>query len=103
MKYCISTVDTVPSTPSTRHKKRAVVPGRAAEVHLRFAEAANRDGLSQTACALLTRAQYHLDTSNVAGRDVTNLQNTLTYRDPYKSTPANGDYPRYRATGTAMC
>lgn len=70
---------------------------RAAAVHLHFAEAANRDGRTKLAYALINNgisATY--DTSNATGRDVTNLQNTLSYPAPYNFDARNGDYPRYR-------
>lgn len=70
---------------------------RAAAVHLHFAEAANRDNRHKLAYALLNLgigATY--DTSNVSGRDVTNLQNTLFDSYPYNFDARNGDYPRYR-------
>lgn len=71
---------------------------RAADVHLRFAEAANRDGWHKLATAFLNNGISNtFDTSNASGRDVTNLQNTLSYPAPYNFDARNGDYPRYRA------
>jgi hypothetical protein len=99
MKYLYNYVDPVSFNPINPLAKNGQwFLGRAADVHLRFAEAANRDGYPKLACALLNQGiNATFDTSNVAGRDVTNLQNTLTYRDPYKFDARNGDYPRYRA------
>ena len=71
--------------------------GRVASVHLHFAEAANRDGCSKLAYALVNQGISNtFDTSTAAGRDVTNMQNTFGYKDPYKFDARNGEYPRYR-------
>ena len=72
--------------------------GRAAAVHLHFAEAANRDGKSKLAYALLNDGiGATFDTSTASGRDVTNLQNTLSYSPPYDFDARNGEVPRYRS------
>ena len=70
---------------------------RAAAVHLRFAEAANRDGRPKLAYAILSSGiKTTYDTSNASGRDVTNLQNTLFDAPPYNFDAREGEFPRYR-------
>lgn len=71
---------------------------RAAAVHLHFAEAANRDGRTKLAYAFVNNGiQAVFDTnSSVTGRDVTNLQNTLSYPAPYNFDARNGEFPRFR-------
>jgi hypothetical protein len=70
---------------------------RAALLHLRFAEAANRDGEHKLAHALLNvgiNSAYNV--TPVPG-DVTNIQNTfLPY--PYDFDARNGQIPYYRGT-----
>ncbi|MBC7721976.1 MAG: RagB/SusD family nutrient uptake outer membrane protein [Pedobacter sp.] len=71
---------------------------RAAAVHLHFAEAANRDGRTKLAYAFVNNGiSATFDTSTAAGRDVTNLQNTLNYPAPYNFDARNGEFPRYRS------
>jgi hypothetical protein len=70
---------------------------RAAAIHLKFAEAANRDRRNKLAYALVNNGiGSTYDTSSASGRDVTNLQNTLFDAAPYNFDARNGEYPRYR-------
>ncbi len=98
MKYLYNYVDPVsyiPVNPLAKNGQWFLM--RAADVHLRFAEAANRDGWHKLAAALLNQGiSTTFDTSTLAGRDVTNLQNTLMYPAPYNFDARNGQYPNYR-------
>src|SRR5690606_34845967 len=71
---------------------------RAAALHLRFAEAANRDGYHKLAYALLNIGITNTfdPEPGVAGRDVTDFQNTLHLPAPYNFDARNGEFPRYR-------
>jgi hypothetical protein len=71
---------------------------RAANVHLHFAEAANRDGRRKIAYALLNNGLSTTfdPTPGVSGRDVTNIMNTLYESGPYSFDARNGEVPRYR-------
>ncbi len=74
---------------------------RAAELHLRYAEAANRDDRTQLAYALqnwglrYTFDPEHLGTSHDS-RDVTNIEQSKGY--PYDFDARMGDYPHYRSS-----
>ncbi len=70
---------------------------RASAVHLRFAEAANRDGKSKLAFALLNNGikNAYDPTPGVAGRDVTNIMQTLEPA-PYNFDAREGEFPRFR-------
>lgn len=87
---------------------------RATTVHLHFAEAANRDGQSKVAYALVNRGiRDTYDNNNptslttdsigrtfrsyVQARDVTNQENTLSLPAPYNFDARQGDAPNYRA------
>jgi hypothetical protein len=72
---------------------------RAALLHLRFAEAANRDGHMRLAFALLNSGISNAfdPTPGVEGRDVTNIQQTHLPA-PYDFDARNGQIPQYRAT-----
>lgn len=73
---------------------------RASALHLRFAEAANRDNFHKLAYAFLNNgilSSYDPNpevAKNV--KDVTNMMNTLDYPDPYKFDAREGEYPRFR-------
>jgi hypothetical protein len=71
---------------------------RAALLHLRFAEAANRDGHEKLAYALLNVgiSTAYDPTPGVAGRDVTNIQQTHL-PPPYDFDARNGQIPQFRA------
>jgi hypothetical protein len=71
---------------------------RAANVHLHFAEAANRDGRRKIAYALLNKgiSTTFDPTPGVSGRDVTNIMNTLYESAPYNFDARNGEVPRFR-------
>src|SRR5699024_3693567 len=72
---------------------------RAAELHLRYAEAANRDGRSKLAYGLLnwglkyTFDPEHLGTSHDS-RDVSDIEQSFGV--PYDFDARQGDFPRYR-------
>jgi starch-binding outer membrane protein, SusD/RagB family len=68
---------------------------RQAHMHLRFAEAANRDDLPRLAYALLNHGIVDAY-DNPAITDKTNLQNTFAYPDPYKFDARFGTIPNFR-------
>jgi hypothetical protein len=71
---------------------------RAAQLHLRYSEAANRDGRRKIAYALVHNGiQYNFDINPGAGqgRDVGNTQQTFDAY-PYNFDARMGDYPNYR-------
>ncbi|PWG79001.1 RagB/SusD family protein [Pararcticibacter amylolyticus] len=72
---------------------------RAGALHLRFAEAANRDHQNKIAYAFLNNgiAGSFDRTPGVANRDVTNMMNSLDYPEPYNFDARNGDFPRFRS------
>jgi hypothetical protein len=98
MKYLYNYLDPVtllPINPLAKNGQWFI--NRVADVHLRFAEAANRDTWHRLAYALVNQGiNTTFDTSTATGRDVTNLENTLGYPDPYKFDGRNGQYPTYR-------
>lgn len=72
---------------------------RAAQLHLRYSEAANRDGRHRIAYALVHNGlQYNFDSNPGGGtaRDVTNNEQTFDAY-PYNFDARMGDYPSYRA------
>ncbi|AEV97112.1 RagB/SusD family protein [Niastella koreensis] len=72
---------------------------RAAQLHLRYSEAANRDGRHRIAYALVHNGiQANFDSNPGAGtaRDVTNTEQTFDAY-PYNFDARMGDYPSYRA------
>jgi hypothetical protein len=72
---------------------------RAAQLHLRFAEAANRDGRHRLAYALVhngIKPNFDNNPSGGQARDVTNTQQTFDAY-PYNFDARMGDYPNYRA------
>jgi hypothetical protein len=72
---------------------------RAAQLHLRYAEAANRDGRHRIAYALLNngiKTNFDNNPSGGQARDVTNTQQTFDAY-PYNFDARMGDYPNYRA------
>lgn len=68
---------------------------RAATLHLRFAEAANRDGRRKLAFALMNQGIG--STYNGASADKTRLMNTFDV-PPYDFDARNGDNPSFRAS-----
>ncbi|MFT3827230.1 MAG: RagB/SusD family nutrient uptake outer membrane protein [Chitinophagaceae bacterium] len=73
---------------------------RAAMLHLRYSEAANRDGRRRIAYSLVNNGiQYNFDDNPGAGtsRNVTNTQQTFD-KVPYDFDARNGDYPTFRAS-----
>jgi hypothetical protein len=70
---------------------------RAANLHLKFSEAANRDGRSKLAYALVNNGVANVY-NNTAVTDKTNLMNTFDVA-PYDFDARNGDSPvRYRSS-----
>ena len=69
---------------------------RAATLHLRFAEAANRDGRRKLAFALMNQG-ISTTFNNTAITDKTNLMNTFDV-PPYNFDGRNGDNPSFRAS-----
>jgi hypothetical protein len=70
---------------------------RAATLHLRYAEAANRDGRRKLAFALMNQG-IGTTYNNSAISDKTNLMNTLFDVYPYNFDARNGDNPSFRAS-----
>ncbi|WP_460539594.1 RagB/SusD family nutrient uptake outer membrane protein [Echinicola sediminis] len=74
---------------------------RAASVHLKFAEAANRDNMDQT--SKLARAfinsgiKSEFTPEGFSGDDRTEIMNTLFLPYPYDFDAREGDFPRFRA------
>ena len=68
---------------------------RQAHLHLRFAEAANRDGFPKLAFALLNNGIIDVY-DNPAITDKTNLMNTFDLPDPYKFDARMGTIPNFR-------
>lgn len=68
---------------------------RQAHLHLRFAEAANRDGYPKLSFALLNNGIVDVY-DDPAITDKTNLQNTFFYPDPYRFDARNGTIPNFR-------
>lgn len=69
---------------------------RQTHLHLRFAEASNRDGFHRLAYAFINSGiggNYPAPSGTV---DVTPYQHTLNYPDPYKFDARNGNIPLYR-------
>jgi hypothetical protein len=69
---------------------------RQAHLHLRFAEAANRDGFPRLAYAIFNNG-IPSEYDNTTIPDKTNLMHTFMYPDPYKFDARNGEIPRYRS------
>jgi hypothetical protein len=69
---------------------------RAANVHLRFAEAANRDGRRRLAYSFVNNGVPSVNPVPTGVTDVTNYQNTLNEPYPYNFDGRQGDFPRYR-------
>lgn len=68
---------------------------RQAHLHLRFAEAANREGFTKLAYALLNHGIVDAY-DNPAITDKTNLQNTFDLPNPYKFDARFGTIPNFR-------
>ena len=68
---------------------------RAAKLHLRYAEAANRDNHQKIAYALLNNGIYNVYDANPRPEDVTNIQRTFE-AFPYDFDARNGQFPYYR-------
>lgn len=72
---------------------------RAAQLHLRFAEAANRDGRHRLAYAMVhngIKPNFDDNPSGGTARDVSNTQQTFDAY-PYNFDARMGDYPHFRA------
>jgi hypothetical protein len=69
---------------------------RQAHMHLRYAEAANRDGYTRLAYALFNNG-IPTAFDNPAVTDKTPWMNTFMYPDPYKFDARNGNIPNYRS------
>ncbi|WP_281309695.1 RagB/SusD family nutrient uptake outer membrane protein [Flavobacterium flavigenum] len=72
---------------------------RAAKLHLRYAEAANRDGQQKVAYAILNKgiSTTYTPPADPALTDVTNIQQTFL-PFPYDFDARKGDYPFFRGT-----
>jgi hypothetical protein len=72
---------------------------RAAQLHLRYSEAANRDGRHKIAYALVhngIKINFDINPGGGQSRDVGNTQQTFDAY-PYNFDARMGDYPNYRA------
>ncbi len=69
---------------------------RQTHLHLRFAEAANRDGRYRLALSFLNSGIGGAFAPPSGVTDVTNYQNTLSYSYPYNFDARNGSIPYYR-------
>lgn len=100
MKYLYNYLDDntyFPANPLEKPGKLFLY--RAAQLHLRYAEAANRNGRHRIAYALVHNGlSYNFDNNPGGGltRDVTNTQQTFDAY-PYNFDARYADYPRYRA------
>ena len=70
---------------------------RQAHLHLRFAEAANRDGFPRLAYALFNNGIPNVYASPPNTPNKTDYMNTFSNPDPYKFDARNGDIPFYRS------
>jgi hypothetical protein len=97
MKYLYTYVDgtsLLPINPLLKNGQWFL--SRAGAVHLRFAEAANRDNKHLLAYGFLNLNLNSVYPPPAGVTDVTNYQNTLWEPAPYNFDARNGDYPRYR-------
>jgi hypothetical protein len=100
MKYLYNYLHATTFTPNNILEK----PGkwflyRAATLHLRYAEAANRDGQTKIAYSLVNngiKTNYDNNPGADTKRDVGNTQQTFE-SFPYNFDARMGDYPSYRA------
>ncbi|MFC5283105.1 RagB/SusD family nutrient uptake outer membrane protein [Pedobacter alpinus] len=101
MKYLYNYLDDITFLPRVLFEKEGnFFLYRAATLHLRFAEAANRDNRHRLANALLNDGiKYEFDPtpSNDRNRNVTNIQQTFDV-PPYNFDARDGDFPSFRAT-----
>lgn len=99
MKYLYYYLDDRTLTPKVLFEKEGNwFLYRAATLHLRFAEAANRDNRHKLAGAFLNTGINNVYDPNpgVSGRDVTNIQQTFDVA-PYDFDARFGDFPFFRA------
>lgn len=89
----INVVTGIPVNPLAKNGRWFLY--RQAHLHLRFAEAANRDGFPKLAFALLNNGIVDVY-DNTAITDKTNLQNTFDLPDPYKFDARFGTIPNFR-------
>jgi hypothetical protein len=98
MKYLYNYVDPntgLPIGATLQEKNGTWFLYRAATLHLRYAEAANRDGRRKLAFALLNNGISTTFDSDPVGRDETNQQATFDV-PPYDFNARNGDVPLFR-------
>lgn len=99
VKYLYNYLDQTTLLPTSLFAKNGQwFLNRAADVHLRFSEAANRDGRHKLAFALVNTG-ISADTAYGAhgAVDVTPFMNTLYDVFPYNFDARNGTYPYYRS------
>lgn len=100
VKYLFNYLDATSLQPINPLKKEGRwMLNRSANVHLHFAEAANRDNRRRLAYGILNNGiKTTFDpTPGVSGRDVTNIMHTLYESYPYNFDAREGEVPRYRA------
>ncbi len=97
MKYLYGYLDASTFLPiSVLQKPGNWFLNRASNVHLHFAEAANRDGKRRLAYGFLNLGIRAAFDSTTTPTDVTKWQNTLSEPYPYNFDARQGDVPRYR-------
>ncbi|MBC7889745.1 MAG: RagB/SusD family protein [Ferruginibacter sp.] len=98
MKYLydyINYATNVPVNPFAKNGKWYLY--RQTLLHLRFAEAANRDGFYKLAYGLFNQGLTITFSTLPTINDKTNQQNTFSYPDPYKFDARNGEIPFFRS------
>ncbi|WP_281336666.1 RagB/SusD family nutrient uptake outer membrane protein [Flavobacterium eburneipallidum] len=95
MKYLYSS-EAVATTAGVPNTKGQWFLYRAAKLHLRYAEAANRDNQQKVAYAILNNGIQSAYNVNPVPSDVTNIQQTML-PFPYDFDARNGDFPNFRA------
>lgn len=91
----INTTTGLPTNLLTKNGKWFLF--RQAHLHLRFAEAANRDGYPRLGYALFNNGIPNVYGSPANTPDKTNYMNTFNLPDPYKFDARNGEIPFYRS------
>jgi hypothetical protein len=98
MKYLygyINSATNVPLNPLAKNGKWYLY--RQTHLHLRFAEATNRDGYYRLASGFLNAGVGGAFAPPTGVTDLTNYQNTLSYPAPYNFDARNGNIPYFRS------
>ncbi|MDB5193457.1 MAG: RagB/SusD family protein [Segetibacter sp.] len=98
MKYLYNYINNVTNTPANIFNRNGRwFLYRQTHLHLRFAEAANREGYSRLAYGLFNSSIGAAFAAPAGVTDKTNFENTLAYPAPYNFDARNGEIPNYRA------